>query len=404
MTAPIADHQPGLRCRRIVHPSFLKNMKFSLFIITALVLAACGQPSSLETAAETVNAPTPERVELTAAQLQNAQLGIGKPQLRDLGNALKANGFIEAPPQNLVSVSFPLGGYLKHTKLLPGMRVRRGEVLAVLEDPQYINLQQEYLTVKARLEYLSADLTRQETLNRDQSASDKALQLARAEHQTQLIAAKALAEKLRLIGLQPEQLSPESISKSIRLYAPIDGFVADVKANIGKYISPTDVLFELVNTEDIHLTVKIFEKDLPLLRVGQKVTAYASDNSTKPYMAHIILISQNVGEDRSVEVHCHLDQTTHGLLPGMFMRAEIEAARLNAVAVPSEAVVRFENKHYVFEALSETAFEMVAVEPGVTEGGFTELRSVVGEELLMKNLVLKNAYTLLMKMKNTEGE
>lgn len=379
-------------------------MKFPLSIIAALTFAACGQPSNLENSSNPDSPSTPAQVELTAAQLQNAQLTIGKPELRNLGNALKVNGFIEAPPQNLVSVSFPLGGYLKHTKLLPGMRVRKGEVLAVLEDPQYINLQQEYLTVKTRLEYLSADLVRQETLNRDQSVSDKALQLVRSEHQTQLIAAKALAEKLRLIGLNPEQLSPESISKSIRLYAPIDGFVAKVNANIGKYISPTDVLFELVNTDDIHLTIRVFEKDLPVLRVGQKVIAYAPNNSAKFYTAHIILISQNVGDDRSVEVHCHLDQAAHGLLPGMFMSAEIEAARPNAVAVPSEAVVRFENKHYVFAPLTETVFEMIAVEPGATETGFTELRSVVGEELLMKNLVLKNAYVLLMKMKNTEGE
>ncbi|MEY3239625.1 MAG: hypothetical protein RIR11_1063 [Bacteroidota bacterium] len=380
-------------------------MKFSFFSIFILIFTACSSTPNPEVATPQASTETmPMRVEMTAAQLKNAQLEIGSPERRKLGNTIKVNGFMEAPPQNIISISCPLGGYLKQTKLLPGLKVRRGEVLATLEDPQYITLQQEYLATKARLEYLSADLARQEILNRDQSSSDKVLQLARSEYQTQQINAKALGEKLKLIGINPERLTVDAISKNIQIYAPIDGFVAAVKVNIGKYVAPTDVLFELVNTDDIHLTLNVFEQDLAGLAIGQKVMAYANADPNTVYPAKIILISQNIGEDRSVTVHCHLDQKNKVLLPGMFMTAMVETQNENAITLPNDAILRFENAHYVFVAQSEGVFEMVAVEKGTEENGFTALVSANAASLLSQKIVLKNAYTLLMKMKNAAEE
>jgi len=378
-------------------------MKYAYFIIAAVTIIACSNPANPDTPAPTQEA-MPSSVLLTDAQLQNAHLETGKMQVRNLGNSIKVSGFVEAPPQNRVSVSFPLGGYLKQTKLLPGMRVRRGEILATLEDPQYINLQQAYLTAQARLEFLAADLVRQEALNRDQSASDKTLQMARTEHKTEKINLLALAEKLRLIGINPENLSPETISKSVQIHAPINGFVSDVYVNIGQYLSPTDVLFELVNTDDMHLIIKVFEKDIPMLQKGQKIRAYALADPSKTFDARVLLISQNVGDDRSIEVHCHLEKNEIGLLPGMFIAAEIDAKNRDVLVIPNDAVLRFEDKNYVFVAISAHQFDLMEVSAGANENGFTELIGADSKEMMEKNIVTKNAYTLLMKLKNTEGE
>lgn len=367
-------------------------------------MAACTRPASSEnTAASTTqdSVGSAQVITLTSEQLKNARIETGTLQTRTMGTPLKVNGFMDVPPQQMVSVSFPLGGYVKSTKLLPGMRIKRGETLAILEDPQYITLQQEYLSCKARMEYLSADLARQEDLNRDHSASDKALQLARSEYQTQYIASKALAEKLLLIGLDPDRLSPEGISRTVVLRSPIDGYVSAIKVNPGKYVAPTDVLFELVDTRNMHLNLRIFEKDIRQLRIGQKVHAHTNADAVATYSGHIILIGRQVGEDRSIEVHCHLDNSAATLLPGMFMTAEIESEHRNAQVVPADAVVRFDNKHYIFAATAPDTFEMVQVEPGTTEAGYMELTGSSETALRSRPIVLKNAYTLLMKMKNT---
>lgn len=379
------------------------NYSILFFMVLTAVVVSCGtSPSS-----EVSNAPAPEEttVQLTAEQLKNASLEIGPAQRRTMHATLRVGGVVDVPPRSLVSVSFPLGGYLQHTRLLPGTPVRKGEVLAVLEDPQYIQLQQDYLTTTARLEYAEAELKRQQALQDGQASSTKALQQAQAEARSLKIQQKALAEKLRLIGLEPTQLSEDNLSRSVRVLSPIDGFVSAVYANIGKYVTPTDVLFELVNPKDIHLNLKVFEKDVPLLRVGQPIRAYVPDRPQQIHTGEIILISRNIGPDRAVEVHCHFDRYDPSVLPGMYLRAEVSVDVHEAIAVPEDAIVRWENRNFVFIERTAGAFDMQEVELGASADGFVQVSPMRTDlDLTQARVVLRNAYTLLMKMKNMTEE
>ncbi len=344
-------------------------------------------------------------VQLTAEQLANARLSVGPARRRTLSTVLRVGGVVDVPPRSLVSVSFPLGGYLQYSRLLPGTPVRKGEVLAVLEDPQYIQLQQDYLTTTARLEFAEAELRRQKALQDGQAGSLKALQQAQVEYQTLRIQQRALSEKLRLIGIDPTQLSEDNLSRSVRVLSPIDGFVSAVHANIGKYVTPTDVLFELVNPKDIHLNLKVFEKEVPLLRIGQPVRAYAPDRPQQVYTGEIILIGRNLGPDRAVEVHCHFDRYDAAVLPGMYLQAEVRVDLHEALAVPESAIVRWENRHFVFAQRAENTFEWLEVNIGASADGWTQVSPVEQEvDLSRLPLVLDNAYTLLMKMKNVADE
>jgi cobalt-zinc-cadmium efflux system membrane fusion protein len=137
----------------------------------------------------------------------------------------------------MVSISVPLGGYLKSTKLLPGMKVKKGEVIANIEDQQYIQLQQDYLTAKSKLSYIEKEYQRQKELNQSKASSDKVFQETETTYQGQKILVKSLSEKLRLISINPDKLDENNLSRSINLYAPIDGFVSTVNVNIGKYVT-----------------------------------------------------------------------------------------------------------------------------------------------------------------------
>jgi cobalt-zinc-cadmium efflux system membrane fusion protein len=241
-------------------------------------------------------------------------------------------------------------------------------------------------------------------LNAAQAGSDKLFQQAKNEFETQKIMLRGLHEKLRLIGLNPLELSESNLSRSVRVYAPIDGFVSKVNVNIGKYTAPTDVLFELVNPDDIHLALTVFEKDLSKLAVGQKVTAYTSDNPAKKYPAKIILISKSLNEDRAAVAHCHFDKYDNkGLTPGMFMNAEVEIETEKALVVSESAVVRWQNENFVFVETGDGTFNMAPVTLGITQNGQQQI--MPAEDLGDKNIVLQNAYALLMKLKNSsEGE
>lgn len=189
----------------------------------------------------------------------------------------------------------------------------------------------------------------------------------------------------------------------MNVFSPIDGYVSKVDVNIGKYVTPSDVLFELVNPTDIHLALTVFEKDLDKLYIRQKLVAYSNANPGKRYPCEIILIGKDVSNERSVQVHCHFEQYDRTLVPGMYMNAEIDTKSDDALSLPEDAIVNYENKHYVFVPTGDKRFEMKEVTTGATENGYTAVTSN-SIDLSKASIVTKNAYTLLMKLKNTADE
>ncbi|MBC7642847.1 MAG: efflux RND transporter periplasmic adaptor subunit [Flavobacterium sp.] len=341
-------------------------------------------------------------VSLSDAQMRNANIETSLMFEKNILSVLKLNGKIDVPPQNLVSVSVPLGGYLRSTKLLPGMHVLKGEVIAVMEDQQYIQLQQDYLVSKAKLVYAEKESSRQNDLNQSQASSDKTTQLAQAEVSSLRAMTNGLAEKLRLININPNAISATRISQKINILATINGYVSKVNVNIGKYISPSEVLFELINPTDIHLNIRVFEKDVAKLKIGQKIVAYTNFEPNKKHQCEIILISKDIASDGATEVHCHFEDYDKTLLPGMYMNAEAEIKSTNSDALPEESVVSFEGKEYIYIEIAKQKYKMVEVQIGEKENNFVQILNV--DQLKDKKIVSKGAYTLLMKMKNTEEE
>ncbi len=339
-------------------------------------------------------------VEVSSKQLKNADIVLGMPELREMHTSLKVSGVIDVPPQNIVSVSIAMGGYLKNTTMIPGERVNKGTLLAVLEDQQYIQVQQDYLTAISHLEYLKTDFERQKSLNESKSTSDKVFQQAKRDYDSQKILVKSLREKLLLIGVNPDALNEENISRGIRIYSPISGYITKVNFNIGKYVNPTDVLFEIINPSDLHVRLTVFENEAANLRVGQKLTFSTNSNPNEKYTASIHVITPNIEENRSTDVHCHFEGASKNIFPGTFVNAEIALNNASVRSVPEGAVVKWENKDCLFIQTSNNKFQLLPIETGVSTGGFVELKTAIDD----RKIVIKNAYTLLMKMKNNSEE
>ncbi len=374
------------------------------FIIAAFIfLMACNNKKATvqKTETETKAQVSENTVELTPEQLTHAGIVTGKLELKTISSILKVNGQVDVPPENMVTISVPMGGYLQNTRLLPGTSVRKGQAIAVIQDQQYIQMQQDYLTATTKVAYLEKEYERQRDLNQSKATSDKQFQQTESEYRTQQVLARSLNEKLRLIGINPDRLDVNSISSSINVYSPINGYVSKVNVSMGKYVSPTDILFEIINPADIHLELNIFEKDINKLRVGQKILAYSNNNPDKKYNCKIVLINKDVSQDRSSEVHCHFDQYDKDLVPGMFMNAEIELNNVQAYVLPEEAILNYENKTYVFTVKDKNQFELTPIQTGITQNGMIEIMTERLPGFEKKTFVTKGAYALLMKLKNT---
>ncbi|WP_278021564.1 efflux RND transporter periplasmic adaptor subunit [Flavobacterium ginsengisoli] len=368
--------------------------------IGAIFLISCGNKKNEETkSAETKSI---DIIKLSPEQVKNAGLESGNPTVKNVKEILQLQGTVTVPPKSVISISIPLGGYVKSTNLIAGMNVQKGQVLAVLEDMQFIELQQNYLMAKEKFELAQNEHKRQKELNANKAASDKVLEQITTEMRTQRITMSSLEQKLNLLGINAKTLNVGNISKTIRVVSPINGLVSKVNVNIGKYVNPTDMLFELIDKKDIVLTLNAFEKDVTSLSIGQTVMAYTNASDAKKYAAKIAFINQSLNGDRATEIICNVNAYNPALLPGLFVNAEVEIENKKALTVPEDAVVRWQGKFYVFTAIGNNQFQMNEVKSGVKNEGFTQITSDAISD--SSKVVVKNAYTLLMSAMNNDEQ
>lgn len=397
------------------------SIKLLSAIFITIFLAACG--STTDTAEKTTAKPEADsvasnEVELTNGQYKTAGIELGKVELKQISGTFKASGMLDIPPQQKVSISIPVGGFLKKTDLLQGKFVNKGELIAVIENPDFIAMQQDYLDAKSQLEYAKADYERQQALAKENVNAQKTLQQSKASYNSLTAKVSGLREKIKVSGLSLSAVDNGNIQPAINVYAPISGYVTKVNANIGKYVASTDVLFEIVDTRHLHAELTVFEKDVPKLNVGQTVR-FTLANETKERTAKVFLIGREISADRTVRVHCLIDREDNQLLPGMFLKALVETGGSEVTALPNDAIVDFQGEKYIFitsaakqhsYAAKDTAvegdnhFTMLPVQTGNSELGYIEVTLPENFDMENTNVVVKGAYSLISKMKNSAEE
>jgi cobalt-zinc-cadmium efflux system membrane fusion protein len=383
------------------------------FLLLAL-LAGCGKKETEETSAApatesktAAETAAPDRVTLTTAEQQVGGVRLGTLTQRPMSGGLKVNGVLDVPPENLVSVSAPLGGFVDRTDLLQGSRVRKGQVLAVIRNPDFVQLQQDYQEARSQLKYARAEYERQGELYRQEVAPQKNYQRAQAEYEALQVKTNAQAARLRLAGLPVGG----AIVSTATLRAPKGGYVKAVNVSIGQSVTPTDVLFEIVNPEHLHVELTVFERDIPQVKEQQLVRfSLGNDSVSRERTARVYLISKTISDERTVRVHAHLEREDEQLLPGTFVRAVIETNRVTVPTLPEKAVVQYGAQAFVFVAADSAAkagtavYRMVPVTRGVSEDGYTEIHLPAAEQGKPLRFVTEGAYALLGKLKNAEEE
>lgn len=390
-------------------PSLLKGEKLAIFIflMLSLSLTSCDGVEEKLTETQETTSQASNKVELTVEQFANAGIELEELSQMNVSKTIKVNGMIDVPPQNLVSISIPLGGVIKNTEMLQGLKVRKGQVLAVIENPDFIQLQQDYLDTQSKLEYAQAEYERQAEMQKEKVTSEKLVQQSTADYKSLQVKLKALEQKLKLVGFDIEKVKKGEITNQVAVIAPISGYVITVNVNIGKYVSPAEVLFEIVNNEHLHAELNVFEKDVLDLKVGQKVLIMLG-NETHEHEGEIYLINHKINPDRTVSVHVHFDDKGEDMMPKTFLKGIIEIDKQKVWALPEQAFVLSEGKEYIFVYLGKNEgkeiFEIVEVRKGVSEKGFAEIILPEQIDLKGKKIATKGSFHLLAKMKNIGEE
>lgn len=392
-----------------------------LLVFVMLTLAmACGTQTSEEAVAEEHHEEEENTVEFTAAQYKTADIELGKVESKQISGTIRVNGMLDVPPQQMVSISVPLGGFLKSTSLLQGSRVKKGEVIATMENLDFIQMQQDYLEARNQFEFAKTDYDRQLDLAKENVNAQKTLQQAKTTFSNWQAKTKGLQEKLRMLNIDLASLNEGNIASTISLYSPINGYVTEVNVNIGKFVNPSDILFEIVDTEHLHAELTVFEKDVPKLKIGQKVR-FTLANETRERTATVYLLGREISADRTIRIHCHIDKEDTNMLPGMYLKAVVETGGIEVTALPDKAIIDYQGKKYIFYQLAEQPhaslkdedkehhdaeyhFTMFEVQTGNSEMGYTEVMLPADFAIETAQIAVKNAYAILSKMMNSEEE
>ncbi len=375
--------------KNIIKTPIITFLRFCIlhFIFFGLMLTACGKkeapPSEAPPAAATL-------VNLSAEQMKMAGVELGKPEKRLISGYIECTGRIEVPPYSLYSVYAPTAGFIQSAKYLPGDYVKKGAILTSITHPDLVKLQREFLEVQSQLEFLKNEVTRKQTLTAAEAASQKAFEQAKADYQLQMARYKGLKAELDLLGIATQQLeSKGTIQNAIPLIAPANGFITKVNINNGKLISPTDLLFEVVNNQHMHLELQVFAKDVAQLKEGQKIECQMP-GSERIYTADVHLVGKMIDpETKTTMVHGHFKNEPIDLIPGTYVQARVYADAREVLAVPNSALISEGNEHYVF-VKRINGFEKVRVAAGKSDGNYVEIEQLHLEA--NEQLALKGAY------------
>jgi cobalt-zinc-cadmium efflux system membrane fusion protein len=354
------------------------NITSLTIILLVLTLASCNSKGKTEAAntEATIENTDQEVITITENQFRSGDMELGKISMQVFNTVVKANGMFAVPPQNQADVSAYFAGYVKDINLLPGHAVKKGEVLFTIENPEYVQVQQDFLEAQGRLSYLKSDYERQKELMTDNVTSKKVFLKAESDYTVTLAQYQSLKKRLSLMNINPNSLTGENIRSVISVTSPLSGYATSVNVGKGMYLNPSDVAVTVTNTDNLHIELKIFENDLPMVKVGQQINVRLQNSKNKVYIGKVHLVNKSINaQDRTVNIHGDLvnEEEVKLFNPGMYIEAEILTTTAEYPALPSEAVANIDNDFFVLLKEDSTSFKRVLVKIGATNNGFTQI-------------------------------
>lgn len=383
-------------------------------------------------------------VVLNENQREALNLKLGTFQMRNLSTVVKTNGQLEVPPSASAFITAFIGGNVKEIKVFHGDKVRRGQQLAVLEHPDYIALQENFAEIANRLEYLEQEFERQKELFENNVGAGRDFQQAKAEYNTAKAKYEGLKSRLQMLNLSPERVMEGVISNTININSPINGFVNEVSIKVGSYVDAKDILLEITDNTAIHADFMIYEKDVHMVKEGQKVHFTVSNQPSEELTATVFAIGKEFeANSRAVHIHAKINEKVSGLIPGMYISGHLHTDEKYTRTLPNDAIVADGTKSFIFilddqslekhghdelgeseeihtgdethegqkhgdtdddnAAENKMAFRMIEVIPGLKDEGYTEIQLI---NPLPENtqIVMNAAYYLLADMKKEETE
>ncbi len=322
-------------------------------------------------------------IHLTKEQIKTMNITFGEFSQIKINDFISATGTLGLPPNAYSSVSAKASGFIKESnKYVEGNYVKKGERMAFLENPEFIQRQQEYLEVAAELIWLEQELERQQKLVEAEAGVEKKVQKLQSDVSMKNATLKGIAMQLTYLGINVAELNPDKIVDRISVIAPMSGYLTSIEMHNGMYVTPEMELMEIVNENHLHLELDVFEKDIADVKEGQRIsyTVPATGNTVYDGEVHVIGKEFNI-ENKTVRIHGHLEKLRPRFIKDLFIEAKIWLTDQTVKALPEKSIIKDGASSYIYvsnnqELRGEVKFEQLMVIPGTTDKGFTAIKLI----------------------------
>jgi cobalt-zinc-cadmium efflux system membrane fusion protein len=349
-------------------------------------------------------------IHLSKQQVTTMDIRFGEFSKMKINAFVKAIGTLGLPPNALTSVSARSDGFIKNSrKYVEGNYVKKGEVMAYLENPEFIEYQQEYLEIAAELEYDQQELARQKTLFVSNAGIEKNVQKMQSEVKQNTAKLKGLSKRLAYLGIKASDLTTDNIVQRVPIHAPMTGYITSIQMHNGMYVTPEMELMEIVNENHLHLELDVFEKDIALVEEGQRISYSIPALANQIYDGEVHVIGKEFNtENKTVRIHGHLKKERPKFIKDLFVEAKIWLNDQTVQALPENAVIKDGASSYIYVGNDSTngeeiEFKAIKVIEGTKDNGYTSIKLIDSIPAKMK-IVTAGAYYVYAQSKAGELE
>lgn len=349
-------------------------------------------------------------IHLTKAQIETMNITFGEFSQIKINDFVSATGTLGLPPNALTAVSAKASGFIKNSnKYVEGSYVKKGVIMAYLENPEFIQHQQQYLETAAELTYLNQELQRQQKLVTAEAGVERKLQKLESEVQMKTATLKGIGKQLAYLGIKVDDLSPDNIVERVPIVSPMSGYITSIIMHNGMYVEPNRELMEIINEHHLHLELDIFEKDIAKIKEEQKISYTVPALGGTLYNGEVHIIGKEFNtKNKTVRIHGHLEKVRPRFIKDLFIEAKIWLNDQTVQALPEAAIIKDGASSYIYitnneEDGAEIKFEKVMVIPGTSDKGFTAVKLIENIPDGMK-IVTEGAYYVYAQSKAGELE
>ena len=369
----------------------------------SLLLGACSEES--DTAAPTAAAAPVDPNLVQAGDNLGNIIQLGTVSRMELSDTLRVAGQVDFDEQRVTRIGATVTGRVTELTAMLGQQVKVGDTLAVLNSTELGAAQLAYMKARAQAQLNERNVERAQQLFAADVIGSAELQRRESELSISRAEMRAAADQLRVLGVSSKSLEKLTSTGAINSVSPVvatmAGTVVERLVAQGQVVQPSEVMFTVADLSRVWVEAEVPEQQAAAVRPGQTIQVEIPALGQQ-LTAKLIFIADTVNPTtRTIMVRSELDNSDRSLKPAMLATVLIQGRPTARLAVPDTAIVRENNKDYLFVEVGPQQFKLTEVALGPAIG---TMRPVLGGVAEGTKVVTEGAFHLNNERKRKELE